>query len=140
MKGFSEIILVICDYDFRPQPRDLHTRHDCRGLYPKSCSLYPFSSNLKSLSGTLSAMWLMGYDKMSFKVHTVPAVIFAFFSQVMHQNLDTSGGSGSSGGTYDVSGTTTSQHSHVSVQVTACLFLPAVGHHRSGLPQRQFVQ
>ena len=127
--------MVICDYDFKPQPRDFHMRHDCRHDFPKSCSLYRFSNNLKSLSGTLSAMWLM-----SFKVHTVPAVIFAFFSQVLHQNLDTSGGSGASGGTYNVSGTTTSQHSHVSVQVTACLFLPAVGHHRSGLPQRQFVQ
>lgn len=131
--------MVICDYDFKPQPPDLHTRHDRRGLYPRPCSLYPFSNNLKSLSGTLSALWLMGYDKMSFKVHTVPAVIFAF-SQVLHQNLDTSLGSGASGGTYDASGTTTSQHSHVNVQVTACLFLPAVGYHRSRLPQRQFVQ
>ena len=120
MKGFSEIILVLCDSDFKPQPPDLHTRHDHRGLYPKPCSLYPFSNNLKSLSGTFSAMWLVGYDKMSFKVHTVPAVI-SVFSQVLPPNLDTSLGSRASGGTCDVSGTTTSQHSGVNVQVTACV-------------------
>lgn len=100
MPGFARVIegvfrdhLVLCDsLDFKPQPPDLHTRHDHRGLYPKPCSLYPFSNNLKSLSGTFSAMWLVGYDKMSFKVHTVPAVI-SVFSQVLPPNLDTSLGS-----------------------------------------------
>lgn len=37
------------------------------------------SNNLKSLSGTLSTLWLMDYDKMSFQVHTALAGIFAFF-------------------------------------------------------------
>lgn len=37
------------------------------------------SNNLKSLSGTLSTLWLMNYDKMSFQAHTVLAGIFAFF-------------------------------------------------------------
>lgn len=32
------------------------------------------------------------------------------------------------------------KHLHMNVQVTAYLFLPAVGYHREALPQRQFVQ
>lgn len=81
----------------------------------------------------------MDYDEMSFQVHTVLAGILAAFSLKLSATIKTYTLYGASDGTYNGSGVTKSQCSHVNVWVTTYLFLPAVGHHRTALPQRQSV-
>lgn len=69
--------------------------------------------------------------------HSSESLPSSHWSWVLHKNLEASWNSEVSGGPCDVGQI---KHLHVHVPVTACLFLPAVGHHRTELPHRQFVQ